>query len=472
MKPKILLSNSGSGQRRARRSSTGPWADTDPSVNSNTTDFGSADLTNADDDPIPAPAAFQPNDAAPALAPPALAVKRAGLDADAMSDHSPLFDIPNELLAARDAEPVPAMAQQRVMDAEAFERSVRRLCAHSEEAAPEEGGVLEDGRGLDRLAPPDKPPPDSAYPDWVWFFRDVAERRKVEDALRASEARFRTLVEEAPDAILLIDFDRSRVVGVNKAAERLFGASRDEILERGPQRFYTPEQPDGRPAAQSYSEYGKRALTGEEVTFERRIRRTSGEERLCRVTFVRLPSNVPLLRASLVDITSQSRAQRELASTAAILAAEHESSPDGVLVVDPTARIISINRRFGEIFDVPAALLASRDDAALLAMVSKKVRDADRFLRRVRDLCAQPDQSARDEMVLKDGRVIDRLTSPFKSAGGEYLGRIWFFRDISEGRKAEELLRSSKARFRTLVEEAPDAILLLRCRPGPLDHRE
>ncbi len=137
-----------------------------------------------------------------------------------------------------------------------------------------------------------------------------------------------------------------------------------------------------------------------------------------------------------------------------------KSSPDGVLVVDPTARIISINRRFGEIFDVPAALLASRDDAALLAMVSKKVRDADRFLRRVRDLCAQPDQSARDEMVLKDGRVIDRLTSPFKSAGGEYLGRIWFFRDISEGRKAEELLRSSKARFGTLVEEAPDAILL------------
>ncbi len=105
MKPKILLSNSGSGQRRARRSSTGPWADTDPSVNSNTTDFGSADLTNADDDPIPAPAAFQPNDAAPALAPPALAVKRAGLDADAMSDHSPLFDIPNELLAARTLNP-------------------------------------------------------------------------------------------------------------------------------------------------------------------------------------------------------------------------------------------------------------------------------------------------------------------------------------------------------------------------------
>ena len=70
--------------------------------------------------------------------------------------------------------------------------------------------------------------------------------------LRASEERFRMLIEEAPDAILLYDFDQNRVLATNKAAERLFGVSRDDILQHGAWRFYTPEQPDERPAAETF----------------------------------------------------------------------------------------------------------------------------------------------------------------------------------------------------------------------------
>ena len=112
--------------------------------------------------------------------------------------------------------------------------------------------------------------------------------------------------------------------------------------------------------AETFWENGERALAGEEVTVERRVRRPSGEERLCRLTPIRLPSSARLLRISLVDITEQDRAQRELASTAAILAAEHESSPDGILVIDRAGRILSVNRRYSEIFDIPAELLAAR----------------------------------------------------------------------------------------------------------------
>ena len=82
------------------------------------------------------------------------------------------------------------------------------------------------------------------------------------------------LVEEAPDAILLFDYDQDRFIATNKAAERLFGVPRDEILEHGPQHFYTPQQPDARPVAQSYSEHNERALAGEQITYERRIRQS------------------------------------------------------------------------------------------------------------------------------------------------------------------------------------------------------
>ena len=146
----------------------------------------------------------------------------------------------------------------------------------------------------------------------IWFFRDMTERRSAEEALRAGEERFRMLVDEAPDAILLYDIDQDRIVAANKAAERLFGVPREVILKHSPNDFYAPQQPDAQPVTQSFSEHNQRAIAGEELSYERRILRSSGEERLCRVTLVRLPSNIRLLRASFVDVTDQKAAEQGL----------------------------------------------------------------------------------------------------------------------------------------------------------------
>ena len=142
--------------------------------------------------------------------------------------------------------------------------------------------------------------------------KEVVQSKVREQKMRASEERFRMLVEDAPDAILLYDHDQDRFVATNKAAERLFGVSREEILQHGPMHFYAPEQPDARAVAQTVLEHNERALRGEELKYERRIRRPSGEERVCRVTLIRLPSNVRLLRASFVDISEQRVAEAQL----------------------------------------------------------------------------------------------------------------------------------------------------------------
>ena len=83
-------------------------------------------------------------------------------------------------------------------------------------------------------------------------------RIRAEVELRASEARFRALVEQAPEAILVYDVDRGHVIDANRQAEALFACCRDELLKSGPQRFYVSEQPDGRVVSESFADHNRR----------------------------------------------------------------------------------------------------------------------------------------------------------------------------------------------------------------------
>lgn len=74
--------------------------------------------------------------------------------------------------------------------------------------------------------------------------RDLTERRRVEEALRDSEERFRSLVETAHDAIVSAD-TQGIIVSFNPAAERVFGYSQEEALGQSlallmPERFHQP----------------------------------------------------------------------------------------------------------------------------------------------------------------------------------------------------------------------------------------
>ncbi|NNF67964.1 MAG: PAS domain S-box protein, partial [Gammaproteobacteria bacterium] len=69
---------------------------------------------------------------------------------------------------------------------------------------------------------------------YILSLRNVSERRRQEAALRESEARFRTLVDNAPEAIVVYDVDARRFVDVIDVAAEMFGMSREEMLKTGP----------------------------------------------------------------------------------------------------------------------------------------------------------------------------------------------------------------------------------------------
>jgi PAS domain S-box-containing protein len=76
-------------------------------------------------------------------------------------------------------------------------------------------------------------------------------------------------------------------------------------------------------------------------------------------------------------------------------------------------------------------------------------------------LYEHPGEESRDEILLEDGRTFDRYSAPVRDKDGTYYGRVWYFRDVTEHKRADEALRHSEERFRSLVQYASDIITVL-----------
>ncbi len=150
-----------------------------------------------------------------------------------------------------------------------------------------------------------------------------------------------------------------------------------------------------------------------------------------------------------IDITDRKRAEEEVMRKNSLLAAQQEASIDGILAVDGNDKVILFNRRFVELWNVPLQLVESQDDRSLLQWVQGVVADPDVFLAKVRHLYDHRRERSRDEITLIDGRVFDRYSAPIFGPGDQYYGRVWYFRDITDRKRAEEELRNYAAELET-----------------------
>src|SRR5947209_9885839 len=134
------------------------------------------------------------------------------------------------------------------------------------------------------------------------------------------------------------------------------------------------------------------------------------------------------------------RRRASLRTTIAILKAQQEATIDGILVVDNAGNVLSYNRRFLEIWQIPADAAGGADDNELLGYAAAGVADWDSFIELVNHLYHHPDEvRTNDHVALKDGRVLSRASVPVVADGGKVAGRAWYFRDITESIRRETL---------------------------------
>lgn len=134
------------------------------------------------------------------------------------------------------------------------------------------------------------------------FYRSRAERH----------SRYRRLVEEAPEAIVLLDPEKNRFAAANCKARRLLRAEENRLLRLGWLDCSPSQQPGGLDSAHAGSQYIRRALDGAEPIFEWNLRDLEGREFPCEVRMTRFNSGRRrFVRGSIHDITDRKKLEQE-----------------------------------------------------------------------------------------------------------------------------------------------------------------
>lgn len=137
----------------------------------------------------------------------------------------------------------------------------------------------------------------------------------------------------------------------------------------------------------------------------------------------------------------------------ALLEAHNEATPYAILIVDMKGKVISYTRQFVQLWSMPQHIVEAKDDEAALQYAMTMVADPQGFINRVQYLYKNPEETSYDEVLFKDGRIIERYGRAIIGEDGTTYGWAWHFRDITSRKKAEEEIKAKNEQLNNLYQE-------------------
>ncbi|MBD0300665.1 MAG: PAS domain S-box protein, partial [Tolypothrix sp. T3-bin4] len=136
-----------------------------------------------------------------------------------------MWQVPESIMSSKNHSQWLAFYRNQLKDPEVFCRCIQEL---DSQADVESSEILElkDGRVFERYSHPQQL--GEQIIGRLWSFRDITERKRMEEELRQSEAKFRTLAETT-DAIIFI-IQGTQFCYVNSVAETVIGYKKEELL--------------------------------------------------------------------------------------------------------------------------------------------------------------------------------------------------------------------------------------------------
>jgi PAS domain S-box-containing protein len=286
--------------------------------------------------------------------------------------------------------------------------------------------------------------------------RDITERKKSEEELKAKEKNLSLLIESSPDCICHFSLD-GRFISMNAAGCRLNELDSTEVIIG---ESFTANITEN---LEAVKDAFNRALKGKTVSVQYQSVNRSGRKIWwdSKVTPVRGTESeiISILRVSR-DITERKKAEEIILYNERFLSNIFDSIQDGISILDKDMRIVRVNSAMEKWYQHS------------MPLVGKKCHHAYHGTQEECKVCPTRNTfntgESSYEIVPKTGPKgqikgwLDLYAFPiFNEKTGEITGVIEYVRDITERKKAEELLRDSEERFKRLIGNAPIAMSII-----------
>jgi PAS domain S-box-containing protein len=289
--------------------------------------------------------------------------------------------------------------------------------------------------------------------------RDISERKEWEDELRRSEGKYRAIFENAAEGIYQTTVD-GRFLTANPKLAQIYGCtSPEELLSN----LNNTEN-------HFYADPGRRAQfillmrdQGSVTNFESLIRRQDGKMRW-------ISENAHTVRdadgqlvgyeGTVVDITERKDAEEAVARERYLLHSLMDNVPDGIYFKDHESRFLRVNLAMVEKFGLatPTDALAKSDrDFFAPEHCNAAWSDEQEVMRTGRPIIGKEERE-----IWQDGKItwVSTTKLPLQDGTGRIMGTFGISRDITESKRAEQALRDSEARYRSLIENMVQCVYL------------
>lgn len=279
----------------------------------------------------------------------------------------------------------------------------------------------------------------------------IIERRRMEEELAKSEAKYRSLIETAGAGVTTIDL-KGELVLVNEALCNILGYSQEELLGKNFADFLHPDDAAG------ILDWFSRGLKGEreKPKLEFRAIHKEGHSIWCysSPTAIVHEHNTIGFNAIIYDIAERKRMEEALRRSEEKLRLYLDNSPDAIYIMDANAAFLYGNKTAEKFAGYLKEELIGKSFLELSLLSEEDLLKAARLFEF--SLAGKPTGPDELELIRKDGSRVFVEISTYPSREGGKLEIIGIARDITERRRAEEDLRLKS----NAIENAISAIAM------------